>query len=131
MELCTYCGSASHIERDHVVPFSWNHIPQRKTYRKEEIVPACRECNGTLSDRLLFVIEARAAYLLGAYEKKYKKLLKWIDNWTEEEIAELGYSLQISVQKTRKDAEEVHRRLAYLRSVANRIPQDFGHEAAP
>lgn len=110
------------MERDHVVPHSWNHISQRRrTFKEEEIVPACRECNATLSDHHLFTIQSRAAYLLGVYQRRYKKLLKWIDNWTEEEIAELGYSLQISVERTRRDAEEVHRRLAYLETVANRI----------
>jgi glycerol-3-phosphate dehydrogenase len=51
---------------------------------------------------LYFTIPSRAAYLLGTYERRYKKLLKQPD-WSDEEIEELGPSMRTSIIQSMKD----------------------------
>ena len=71
-----------------------------------------------LGDRLYFSIPSRAAYLLGTYERRYKKLLQQPD-WSDEEIEELGPSMRTSIIQTMKDKNEVRRQLEFLTLVAD------------
>ena len=120
MPNCTYCGAWDGDNRDHVVPVSYNHNVSRKVTNKVSYrgtVPCCRECNVLLSDRLYFSIPSRAAYLLGTYERRYKKLLKQPD-WTEDELEELGPSMRTSIIQSMKDKQEVRRQFEHLKLVA-------------
>lgn len=80
-------------------------------------VPCCSECNVLLGARLYFSIPSRAAYLLGTYERRYKKLLKQPD-WTPDEIEEIGPSMAASILQSMKDKKEVRRQLEHLQLVA-------------
>jgi hypothetical protein len=119
MPNCTYCGAWDGNNRDHVVPASYNQNVQRhkKHFKQGTTVPCCGECNVLLGDRLYFSIPSRAAYLLGTYERRYKKLLKQPD-WSEEEIEELGPSMRTSVIQSMKDKNEIRRQLEHLQLVA-------------
>jgi hypothetical protein len=122
MPNCTYCGAWDGDNRDHVVPVSYNQNVYRKKGGRKNVsykntVPCCKECNVLLGDRLYFSIPSRAAYLLGTYERRYKKLLKQPD-WSEEEIEELGPSMRTSVIQSMKDKNEVRRQLEHLQLVA-------------
>jgi hypothetical protein len=117
MPNCTYCGAWDGNNRDHIVPVSYNYNGRKaSTYRNT--VPCCQECNVLLSNRLYFSLPSRAAYLLGTYERRYKKLLKQPD-WSDEEIEELGPSMRTSIIQTMKDKNEVRRQLEYLALVAD------------
>lgn len=115
MPNCTYCGSWDGNHRDHVIPASYG---QAKKNFKCETVPACGECNVLLGDRLYFTLPSRAAYLMGVYQTRYKKLLKQPD-WSDEEIEELGPSMRTSIIQTMKDKKEVRRQLEHLELVAD------------
>lgn len=114
MPNCSYCGAWDGNNRDHVVPASYN---QTKKHFKCLTIPSCGECNVLLGSRLYFSIPSRAAYLLGTYERRYKKLLKQPD-WTPEEIEEIGPSMAASILQSMKDQNEVKRQLEHLRLVA-------------
>jgi hypothetical protein len=119
MPNCTYCGAWDGDNRDHVIPASYSQsVPYRKkTFRQKDTVPCCQECNVLLGARLCFTIPSRAAYLLGTYERRYKKLLNQPD-WSDEEIEELGPSLRTSTIQSMKDKNEVRRQLEHLTLVA-------------
>lgn len=121
MPNCTYCGAWDGDQLDHVVPVSYNHNISRKSTNKvsyRNTVPCCRECNSLLGARLYFTIPSRAAYLLGTYERRYKKLLSQPD-WSDEEIEELGPSMRTSITQSMKDKKEVRRQLEHLELVAD------------
>lgn len=115
MPNCTYCGAWDGNNRDHVVPASYN---QNKKHFNCDTVPCCGECNVLLGDRLYFTVPSRAAYLLGTYERRYKKLLSQPD-WSDEEIEELGPSMRTSIIQSMKDKKEVRRQLEHLELVAD------------
>ena len=116
MPNCSYCGAWDGNNRDHVIPVSYNYNG-RKASTYKNTVPSCAECNTLLGGRLHFTVPSRAAYLLGSYESRYKKLLKQPD-WTPEEIDELGPSMRASIIQSMKDKKEVRRQLEHLLLVA-------------
>jgi hypothetical protein len=123
MPNCTYCGAWDGDNQDHIVPVSYNQNVSRVGGRRKGVsykntVPCCKECNSLLSDRLYFSIPSRAAYLLGTYERRYKKLLSQPD-WSNEEIEELGPSMRTSTIQSMKDKNEVRRQLEFLELVAD------------
>lgn len=97
---CTYCGLRAETQ-DHVPPLVWVHSLGSEFFNNAKtlllIVPACLECNITLSNYRLFTIKERTRYLLGRYTKKYKRFLRGTA-WTEEELDELGYSLKTKIE---------------------------------
>lgn len=120
MPNCTYCGAWDGNNRDHVVPVAYNRNVNRRVANKvsyRNTVPCCEECNVLLSSRLYFSIPSRATYLLGTYERRYKKLLKQPD-WTADELDELGPSIRTAIEQSMKDKTEVRRQLEHLRLVA-------------
>lgn len=56
---CLYCGVRKATEVDHVIPWSWH-----KDNHFLNLVPACKRCNGMLSDSIFPTLEAKrwAAY---------------------------------------------------------------------
>ena len=117
---CTYCGIGANC-LDHVIPVSYKQIGRKGAdYSKELVVPSCDECNNKLSNFYLPSIAERAEYLIGAYNKKYKKILSAPD-WTEEEIRELGPTLRKTIQGTQNLKEVVLCRLIHLADVATQV----------
>lgn len=70
MKSCTYCGEPA-TDRDHLVSCASQGI---RSYSFGKIVPACRQCNGTLGAVPLQDISSRAGYLLQRYSRLRKKL---------------------------------------------------------
>lgn len=114
MPNCTYCGAADGNNRDHVVPAAY---AQNAKHFHTETVPACHECNTLLGSRLFVTIPTRAAYLLGAYERRYKKLLS-TPAWTDEELNDLGPSLRDSIVAAEAQRKTVAIRIEHLNYVA-------------
>lgn len=101
---CIYCGSTNSIHRDHIIPKSWSMNYTFFNTSSNPIVPACSECNRTLSNIPIHTPEDRADHLIDVYEKKWKKILKMPD-WTNEEMQELGPSLRKSLKHSLKEKE--------------------------
>lgn len=59
----------------------------------------------------------KAAYLLGAYEARYKKLLK-MPAWDEEELEEMGKEIAATIRRDMRCQAEVRQRLINLELVA-------------
>lgn len=114
---CFYCNDPAE-GLDHVPPISLiDAMPYKK--RKQEDIPAitmacCRECNGALSNRRLVTVHDRLLYLESFYDAKFKKQQAM---WTEEEINDLGYSLQIMV---RARQEKLQRYIHKIRGIQRR-----------
>jgi hypothetical protein len=94
MAECTYCGDPHGDEADHVIPKTTTG--DREGLR-QETVPACRECNGLLGDKMYVTIQTRAAYLLGAVEARYKKVIS-MPVWDDEELEDLGPNMRASIE---------------------------------
>lgn len=90
----------------------------RRRYAGCELVPACSECNTLLGSLLLTSVEARAAYLAGKLEMRYRKLLK-SPKWTEEELEEVGPTLRSTLRKSRAESNNVRQRIAHCLTVAS------------
>ena len=90
---CSYCGSIHANTLDHVIPHSYDHVHNKRTYSKDKVVPCCSECNTMLGNKLFDTISEKAAYLILKYNKKYKKLLS-LPNWDEEELEEIDGRLK-------------------------------------
>ena len=110
---CIYCGNKNNITRDHVVPRSWSQNYSFFQSNKNPLVPACRECNNTLSNVPRHTPEDRASYLIEKYEKKWAKILK-LPFWEESEIKELGPNLQKRLKKSLHEKEVKQQRLRNL-----------------
>lgn len=112
---CVYCGETRGLQRDHVIPTCY--LRQKRRYEGDWLVPACGECNRTLGSELIFNVPDRALWVLTAYEKKYSKLIRSVQ-WHEDDIKELGHSLQTLIRDTAKERASVVRRMEHLRLVS-------------
>ena len=110
---CTYCSIEADT-LDHVIPRSYSY---NQSYAKKYVVPACKQCNSTLSDKCHLTIADRAAYLLRRYKQKHKKEMN-SPLWTEEEISELGYNLQSEVRAAQYNRELWAIRMEHLQLIS-------------
>lgn len=114
---CFYCGDPAE-GLDHVPPISlMDSMPyeQRKRARIPAVTLACcSECNNALSSRRLIVVDERLDFLESFYDAKFKKQSTM---WSEDEIAELGPSLQSSV---RARQEQLQRYIHKIRGIQRR-----------
>ncbi len=114
---CFYCGDPAE-GLDHVPPISMiDNMPYEK--RKRDKIPAvtlacCSECNSALSSRRLQTVDDRLLFLESYYDAKFKKQNAM---WSEEEIEELGPSLQQSV---RARQEKLQRYIHKIRGIQRR-----------
>jgi len=109
---CTYCGELSD-GLDHVRPQS---LDEERSFRRDLVVPCCRECNSALGARYLVTISVRASFLLGHYLKKYKRVIRAVD-WSDEEVAQLGRHLASSVRVHRSQIDMGKSRVSRLMTV--------------
>lgn len=121
---CFYCGDPAE-GLDHVPPLSLiDAMPYEK--RKQARIPAvtvacCSECNTALSNRRLVDVSERLAYLESFYDAKFKHQQAM---WSEDEIQELGYSLQQSV---RARQEKLQRYVHKIRAIQRRDVMEETH----
>ena len=114
---CFYCGDPAE-GLDHVPPLSLlDGMPyeQRKRSRIPAVtVACCSECNSALSSRKLVTVDERLDFLESFYDAKFKKQSAM---WSQEEIDELGPSLQASV---RARQEKLQRFIHKIRGIQRR-----------
>lgn len=114
---CFYCGDPADT-LDHVPPLSViDSMPyeQRKRFEIPAVlVPCCSECNGALGDRRLTTVQDRLNFLESYYDAFFKKQQAM---WHEEEIKQLGYTLQVGV---RARQERLQRYIHKIRGIQRR-----------
>lgn len=113
--VCAYCGTTDNIQRDHVIPTSY--LREKRKFEGDWLVPACAECNRTLSSFLIFNVPDRAVHVLIRYHIKYRKLLHSI-LWSDDELIELGYSLRQKIRGAQFERKIVESRMKHLRAIA-------------
>ena len=132
MKFCYYCG-ASADTLDHTIPFSfYSKLPIRKgtKSRYEDFVPVvdcCSECNGTLHNKLIIDVRARASLIRERYIKKYKKILNLV-SWSDKDLNELSKSLRSYIIKDQILQEILKERLDHLEMIANLTEDPFLEE---
>jgi hypothetical protein len=75
-------------------------------------VPACLECNSTAGARVFSTPIKKQEYIRQRYRRRYKKLLESPD-WTEIELADLGYSLQSYIKGSQEAKKILKKRLKW------------------
>ena len=119
---CAYCGWTGDT-RDHVPALSIYWLGNRKRanssipVNKKKVIPACKECNGILSNFFINSIRERAEYLSDALERKYNKLLNQ-PFWTEEEIDKMGDSMKHFIKAKAIKRQIVVGRLTHLGQIS-------------
>ena len=130
MSMCYYCGEFGSDTLDHTIPYSYyspTSVGKKPKARKADLVPmvdCCRECNRTLSNKLIIDVRGRANYLKEKYEKKYKRILR-LPDWEEKEIKKLGKSLRSTVIKGLIEKESIQERLDYLEYITTLTEDPF------
>lgn len=114
---CFYCADPAQC-LDHVPPLSMMDVYTYEERKKAEIpavlLSCCSECNSALGSRLLPTAHERLLYLESHYEAYFKKQKSM---WSDDEIEELGESLQNSV-KARQ--EKLNRYIDKIRAIQMR-----------
>ena len=110
-DTCTYCGDAA-TDRDHLIPQS-HSATGVSSFARHLWVWACGECNILLSDRPLFTVEERGAFLLNRIPERYEKLLN-SPVWDDDEIDELGPSLRNTIIEGERKKRWVADRVRFL-----------------
>lgn len=116
LNACTYCGITTDITRDHVIPVSWRGFG--RDYAAGDTIPACVECNCTLSDVPIFNVQDRSAYLVGRYKTKYKKLIM-NPVWSEREISAMSCDFQSQIRSMMQEQQIINDRMINLIFVAD------------
>ena len=116
---CFYCNDPAEC-LDHVPPLSLiDNMPYKERKRfgiPAALVPCCDECNRILGDRVLVNVEDRLLYLESYYDKYLNRQKSM---WTNDEIEELGPSLQDMVRSRQEKLQRfVHKiRAIQLRQI--------------
>lgn len=115
---CYYCGLPASCV-DHVIPRavlkSLSDVSEtlgRTVSGRTLTVPSCRECNQLLGDSFQETLAERKNVLKTKLRKRYEKLLV-MPHWEEEELSELGHTLQIAVRESIHNKEITKLRLWY------------------
>ena len=114
---CHYCGAPANT-KDHIIPISYLRNGRPLSCASVgDTVDCCAECNSLLGAKALFSIEERANEIAECLTRRYKKELN-APVWTDEEINELGPSLQNSIKSKQFLRNEVLERIRNATSVA-------------
>lgn len=123
---CTYCGCLYGEDRDHIIPQAYTSTGKRD-YKPGSTVPACSECNGTLGSKLYITVATRAAYLLGTFRPKWKKIMD-VPYWDDEELEDMGPTMRSHIEFSIREARCCEMRLEHLELVALYDPADWTDE---
>lgn len=106
--ICVYCGDPADTQ-DHIIPTALTGVEQRKYVLT---VPACRQCNSAISDRVVFSIDNRRRIAQAYIARKFKKVLS-IPDYSREEIYEFEGTLRQSVIEAQNTKEWITARLKW------------------
>lgn len=82
-----------------------------KLKAKFPIYPSCINCNSIASAKVFNSIKAKREHIHARMRAKYKRTLSV--TWTEEQIRELGYNLQIMAREQMREKQWLTRRLTW------------------
>lgn len=118
--ICYYCGQ--HADSvDHVIPqyvirmlvaLDDKQITKKTLGQRALKVWSCRECNNLASSSLQDSLTERRGFVKDKLRKRYKRILA-LPTWTDTEIDELGYNLQVFVRSSAKWRDFIKQRIAY------------------
>ena len=111
-EDCFYCGDKG-TDWDHTIPHSFaRSVGVQRTWSKD-VVRACGDCNGLLSNLVHGSMYERLTYLCQRVKQRNKKLLKSAD-WTDEELVDMGEGLRGEILAKRRDKVVARHRIFTL-----------------
>lgn len=105
---CVYCGETADTV-DHLLPRNYTGEAERKIV---PVVPACRECNGTLGDIFLPDVMERRELVQERYRRKYKRFLKKVI-WGESDMEQFGPQIRTAITKGMIEHNRTMSRLAW------------------
>lgn len=106
--VCTYCGVRSGT-RDHLVSKTWAGMADRKWVLT---VPACAECNSSISDAAVHSIDGRRAIAKKHLRKKYRRQLNYL-TFDEVALEEFGPGLRPMMLAAAEERRLIEYRLAW------------------
>ena len=113
---CVYCGNRAQ-SRDHIPPLVWLYCLGPSYFERDGLlivwVPACLQCNVALTDRRLFTIAERTAFLLQFYTDRYAAILQ-TPVWDDAQLGELRGQLKERIGTSEEFRKGITRRLAIL-----------------
>ena len=121
---CFYCGLKSESV-DHFIPSAYienirlyvdiidtTESIKRMVEGKQELIPACKQCNGLASDAFFDTPDEKKAYIKAKLKKRYAKIIA-LPEWRTEEKAELGYLLRTTLEQSLSLKELVIKRILW------------------
>ena len=90
-----------------------------RTFGKDEVVPACYDCNTSLGNKALLTIAHIADWLSKRLKRKLDKLSKL--QWSPEELADLGPTLRSYVIEKQGEKAIMLQRLKRCEAVAKLV----------
>lgn len=108
---CFYCADIANT-RDHIFPTS-ERGPVRR-FIGQETVRCCNECNTLLGRKTFRNIFERFEYLTRRYKERYNLNIASVD-WDQEELEDLGYTLQTFVLNKVNKKEHARNKVVFLR----------------
>jgi hypothetical protein len=113
---CEYCGEIA-TTIDHLPPkvvrnrlMALGRFEQYLPFFR--LIPACHECNVALGARVPFSFKGRKRYIKYWLKRRYGKYLR-LPNWSDDDIAELGFDLKSSVRKALTIKRHAEARLSW------------------
>lgn len=122
---CTYCGVTAEA-RDHVIPASYDYTSRKRVrYGRDEVVPACKECNSKLSNKWLPSIAQRAQYIANALTRKYRVELAFPD-WDDYDLEDMSTIMRKQILAKIKIRELTKARIEFAKAMAKTslVPED-------
>jgi hypothetical protein len=117
---CTYCGLPAQC-LDHVIPVSHTNKKRKPSdytmSNAVNVVPACNDCNSSLSNFWYHAIASRAGYLAERIAVRHINLLD-TPTWSEDEIAELSDNLKKIVKAKQKEKALLLDRIRHCKLIA-------------
>lgn len=119
---CTYCGSESCLEREHVIPAIW-YGHRSFDSSKQWIITGCRDCNRLAGSFVCFSIPEKATFILKKYKSRYSKILK-SPYWSLEELKSIGWKLRAPIEEAQTQKIILQRRIAHLQQMTE-LPLNY------
>lgn len=112
---CTYCGVVSDT-MDHVPPLVIAEMTREAelTLANLRKVPACRECNSTLSGARILTIKERREAIKEKIRKKYRKFLS-MPQWDDDELEEVSPEMAKYIMASLAIANHTRARLRWMK----------------
>jgi hypothetical protein len=115
--ICTYCGDRA-TGYDHVIPYSYtgglSGRARKGSTDPGERVPACRDCNSRLGNRMYPGVASKKAAIAEMLQESLDDLGD--TEWTQSDLEELGPFLRASIQAAARKRLDIEKRLAFAKS---------------